>query len=76
MRGEEIERTVVRAGPKGKLIKAKVRVAPSFSDQMDAAKWFADRGFGKAATVLAGEGGVGPSEIVIRLATPLPDITK
>lgn len=33
-----------------------------------------DRGHGKAPTVLAGEGGVGPSEITIRLASPLPEI--
>lgn len=76
LRGEEVERTVVRIGRNNKPQKVKTRVAPTFAEQQDAAKWFADRGWGKAATVLAGEGGVGPSEIRIILQTPLSEITK
>lgn len=72
LRGEPVKRQVIRANGK----KVIVMEPPTRAEQIDACKWFADRGCGKAATVLAGEGGVGPSEIVIRLATPLPPIAK
>lgn len=76
LRGEEVERTVVRIGRNNRPQKVKTRVAPTFAEQQDAAKWFADRGWGKAATVLAGEGGVGPATITITLEKPLPEIQK
>lgn len=71
VRGEPIKRKQVING------KVKnVTVCPPFEAQQRAAEWFADRGWGKAATVLAGTGGVGPAEITIKLSTPLPEIEK
>jgi Family of unknown function (DUF5681) len=69
LRGEPISKSAIVAGK----VK-KVKVCPNFDHQQRAAEWLADRGWGKAATVLAGEGGVGPSEIRITLASPLPEI--
>ena len=44
--------------------------------RLAAAKELLDRGWGKAPLVLAGEGGVGPSEIIVRLETPMPPIAS
>lgn len=71
LRGEPVEKHAVIGGK----VK-KVKVCPSFEQQQRSAEWFADRGFGKAATVLAGEGGVGPATITITLEKPLPEIAK
>lgn len=71
VRGEPIKRKQIVNGK----VKT-VMVCPPFDNQQRAAEWFADRGWGKAATVLAGTGGVGPAEITIKLSTPLPEIQK
>lgn len=42
--------------------------------RITAAKELLDRGWGKAPLVLAGEGGVGPTTITIRLEQPMPVI--
>lgn len=63
MRGEAIKRTIKRTGSRGKQVVTEDR--PEFTDRIRAMEWLTDRGWGKAATVLAGHGGVGPSEIVL-----------
>ena len=69
MRGDAVKRTARRLGSKGK--KVTTFDTPSFQDRIRAAEWLVDRGWGKAATVLAGPGGVGPSEIIVRLENPI-----
>lgn len=63
MRGEAIKRTTKQRGARGQ--KEHVYDSPEFTDRIRAMEWLTDRGWGKAATVLAGPGGVGPSEIVL-----------
>lgn len=72
LRGEPVKRQIIRSNGR----KYTVVEPPTRAEQIDAGKWFADRGFGKAATVLAGEGGVGPATITITLEKPLPEIAK
>ena len=64
MRGEQIRRTSKQAGAKGK--KVHLYDTPTFQDRIRAGEWLADRGYGKAPTVVAGPGGVGPAEITLR----------
>lgn len=63
MRGEEIRRTSKQRGARGK--KEHVYDTPTFQDRIRAGEWLTDRGYGKAPTVVAGPGGVGPAELVI-----------
>lgn len=63
MRGEAIKRTTKRTGARGQKIVTEDR--PEFTDRIRAMEWLTDRGWGKAATVVAGPGGVGPAELVI-----------
>lgn len=44
---------------------------PDHPQRVTAANSLLDRAWGRAPTVLAGEGGVGPSEIIVRLERPL-----
>lgn len=72
MRGEAIKRKQKRVGSRGKL--ETIVDTPTFQDRIKAAEWITDRAWGKAPTVVAGPGGVGPAELFIRLETPLPPI--
>jgi hypothetical protein len=74
LRGEAVKRSTKKIGSKGKLVHT--FDTPTFQDRIRAAEWLVDRGWGKAATVLAGPGGVGPSEIIVRLETPMPPIAS
>lgn len=62
-RGEAIKRRTRQVGSRGK--KIVMLDTPTFQDRLRAAEWLADRGWGKAPTVVAGPGGVGPAELVI-----------
>lgn len=69
MRGKDITRETKRdSGEGGSTV---VMDTPSFTDRIRAAEWLADRGFGKAPTVLAGHGGVGPAEIRVSWLDPI-----
>lgn len=70
MRGEPIQRRTRQAGSRGK--KIVITDTPTFQDRIRAAEWLADRGWGKAPTVVAGPGGVGPAELVIHWGDPPP----
>lgn len=63
MRGEVIRRSTKTNGAKGKVMRTED--TPTFQDRLRAAEWLTDRGWGKAPTVVAGPGGVGPAELVI-----------
>lgn len=67
MRGQPVERLVKKTRSKAGMAKAvKTFDTPSFQDRIRAGEWLVDRGWGKAPTVIAGAGGVGPAEIVIK----------
>jgi hypothetical protein len=68
MRGEAIQRRTRQVGSRGK--KVVTLDTPTFQDRVRAAEWLADRGWGKAPTVVAGPGGVGPAELVIHWGEP------
>lgn len=51
MRGEVIRRSVRRVGTRGKQVVTED--TPELTDRIRAAEWLADRGWGKAATVIA-----------------------
>lgn len=63
MRGELISRTSRQVGSRGK--KVTTFDSPTFQDRIRAGEWLVDRGWGKAPTVIAGAGGVGPAEITV-----------
>lgn len=63
MRGQPVER--IEKKQRGKPHVRKFDT-PSFQDRIRAGEWLVDRGWGKAPTVIAGQGGVGPAEISIR----------
>lgn len=70
MRGEEIRRTKKKNPKTGRIYVA--ADTPTFQDRIRAAEWLVDRGWGKAPTVLAGAGGIGPAEIAIRWESEPP----
>ncbi len=63
MRGEAIRRSTRKKGSRGMQVVTEDR--PEFSDRIRAMEWLADRGWGKAPSVIAGPGGVGPAEIIV-----------
>lgn len=69
-RGEAVARRTRQVGSRGK--KVITLDTPTFQDRLRAAEWLADRGWGKAPTVVAGPGGVGPAELVIHWGEPPP----
>lgn len=73
MRGQPVERLVKqKRSKKGTAKQEKLFDTPSFQDRIRAGEWLVDRGWGKAPTVIAGAGGVGPAEISIRWESEPP----
>ncbi len=70
LHGDVIKRNAKQTGAKGK--KVRTEDTPSFQDRLRAGEWLVDRGWGKAATVLAGPDGVGPVQIIVNRGLP-PD---
>lgn len=70
LRGEAIQRRTRQTGSRGK--KIVILDTPTFQDRLRAAEWLTDRGWGKAPTVVAGPGGVGPAELIIHWGEPPP----
>lgn len=68
MRGQVIRRSTRQKGD----AETTHQDTPSFQDRIRAAEWLADRGWGKAPSVVAGPGGVGPAEIVVHWGPPPP----
>lgn len=61
---------------KALMVLDEIMATPDHPQRLGAAKELLDRGWGKAPLVLAGEGGVGPSEIIVRLETPMVPISQ
>lgn len=67
MRGEAIRRSTKKRRGEKQIV---TEDRPEFNDRIRAMEWLADRGWGKAPSVVAGPGGVGPAEIVIHWGPP------